>query len=338
MRISAESLPRHLKGELAPHYFVTGDEQLLVEEACEAILAAAKRAGFNERSLFEAAPRAAWRQLFEGAANLSLFGGKRVLDVRIPPRGLDQAGTKALGGYLRSPLPDTLLVCRAVGLEWRARSSAWHRALEQAAAMIATRPVARQDLPNWLRQRCRREGLTVDAEGLQLLAERVEGNLLAARQEIAKLSMLGKTGDITAADVIDAVGDSSHYDMFALLDAAFGRQPAQVRRMLETLRQEGVALFAILAVLSGQLQRAVAVARGGAPAGPRGRRQALTAVARRLGERRLAELCGDCALLDMQAKGMLRGDPWQALESILLTLAGAPRPGLQAHARWLWNY
>lgn len=338
MRVSADSLGRHLDGKLEPHYFVTGDEPLLVEEACEAILAAAGRAGFNERSMFEAGPRAAWQELFEGAANLSLFGGKRVLDVRIPARGLDRAGTQALGAYLRTPLPDTLLVCRAIGLEWRARSSAWYRALEQAAALVATRPVSRQDLPGWLRQRCRREGLTVDAEALQLLAERVEGNLLAARQEIAKLRMLGKTGDINAADVIDAVGDSSHYDMFALLDAAFAGQSARVRRMLDTLRQEGVALYAILAVMSGQLQRALAVARGGAPAGPRGRRQALTGAARRLGERRLAELGGDCGLLDMQAKGMMRGDPWQSLENILLALAGTPRPRLQAYARWLWNY
>lgn len=338
MQLPPPQLRRHLQGELLSVYWVVGDEQLLVDEACDAILAAAKRRGFDERTVFEALPRAAWRELFDGAANLSLFGGKRVLDVRVPARGLDRAGSDALRGYLGSPLPDTMLVCRGVGLEWRTRSSAWCKALEKAGAAVPIRPVAARDLPRWLDQRCRAEGLRLRADALELLAERVEGNLLAARQEVEKLKLLGCQGDLTAQDVVEAVGDSSHYDAFALLDAAFGGQAARLPKMLAALRAQGVAVFAILGLLAGQLQRARELAGGAAPRVSRSRLQALQAVVRRLGAAGLDQLVRECALLDMQAKGMLRGDAWQSLEDVLLAVAGRSRAGLEKQAAWLWNY
>lgn len=338
MQLPPAQLRRHLQGELRSVYWVVGDEQLLVDEACDAIFAAAKQSGFNERALFEATPRAAWRELFENAANLSLFGGKRLLDVRVPARGLDRAGSDALRGYLASPLPDTLLVCRAVGLEWRVQSSAWCKALEKAGAAVRIRPVATRDLPRWLEARCRAEGLGLRADALDLLAERVEGNLLAARQEIEKLKLLGRPGELGAEDVLAAVGDSSHFDAFALLDAAFAGRPARVRKMVAALRGQGVAVFTILGALAGQLQRAQELAGGAEPRVSRSRRQALAATLRRVGPAQLDALVRDCALLDMQAKGMLRGDAWQSLESVLLGLAGRQRPGLEKQAPWLWNY
>ena len=337
VQIPPAQLDRHLQGELRSVYWVVGDEQLLVDEACDAIFAAAKRHGFNERTLFEALPRASWRELFENAANLSLFGGKRLLDVRVPERGLDRAGSDAMRGYLTAPLPDTMLVCRAVGLEWRVQSSAWYKALENAGAAVRIRPVSARDLPRWLEARCRTEGLRVHADALTTLAERVEGNLLAARQEIEKLKLLGRSGELGVEDVLAAVGDSSHFDTFALLAAAYAGQPARVRKMVAGLRGQGVAVFAILGALVGQLQRLRELAGGGEQRVPRNLRQGLAAL-RRVGLVKFDELMRDCALLDMQAKGMLRGDPWQTLEDILLVLAGRDRPGLEKQAPWLWNY
>lgn len=338
MQLPPAQLRRHLQGELCPVYWIFGDEQLLVDEACDAVFAAAKRDGFNERTLFEALPRASWRELFEDAANLSLFGGKRLLDVRAPARGLDRAGSEALRGYLASPVPDTMLVCRAVGLEWRAQSAAWCKALEKAGAAVRVRPVSARDLPRWLDARCRAEGLGLRPDALDLLAERVEGNLLAARQEIEKLKLLGRSGELGVEDVLAAVGDSSHFDTFALLDAAFGGQPARVRKMTAGLLGQGVAVFAILGALVGQLQRLQELAGGGEPRVSRARRQALAAALRRIGPRKLDALVRDCAMLDMQAKGMLRGDPWQTLESVLLALSGRDHPSLEKQAPWLWNY
>ena len=333
MQLKANQLARHLQGgDFAAAYLVTGDEQLLVDEACDDILAAARRAGFDERTLFEAMPRAPWDELFSAAANLSLFSAKRLLDVRIPPRGLDRAGSDALRRYLQKPLPETLLVCRAVELEWRQRSSAWFKALDKAGAVVPLYPVSARDLPRWLEARCHAAGLTLERDAIDALAERVEGNLLAARQEIEKLKLLQPSGSVSADDVLNAVGDSSHFDTFALIDVACAGNGARLRKMLAALKLQGVAIFLILGALANQLQRTRHLAAGGNPRMPRNRIAAATAAARRLGVEGIDELVKECALLDMQAKGMLPGDAWDSLERILLALAGVQPPSLAKEA------
>ncbi len=336
MQIRTSQLPRQLEsGEFPDVYLVAGEEQLLVDEACAAVIDAAKRHGFDERTLFEAVPRASWHELFAHAANQSLFARKRLLDIRIPARGLDRAGSDALRGYLKAPLPDTLLVCRAIGLEWRQRSSAWFKAIDKAGAVVAIWPVSARALPRWLDDRCQAQGLLLDRDALDALAERIEGNLLAARQEIEKLKLLKSTGSVGIADVIEAVGDSTHFDTFELIDAAFGGHGARLRKMLNALRQEGVAVFMIMGALVGQLRRARELAAGGNPRIARNRQQLVAAAVRRLGVARIDELLADCALLDLQAKGMLRGDAWQSLERILLALAGVLPPTLAREAELL---
>ena len=336
MQLKSSQLARHLQGADFPAaYLVIGDEQLLVDEACDDILAAAKRNGFDERTLFEAMPRAPWNDLFAAAANLSLFASKRLLDVRIPPRGLDRAGSDAMRGYLQAPLPDTLLVCRAVGLEWRQRTSAWFKAMDKAGVAVLVNPVPVRELPRWLEGRCRAAGLHLERDAIDALAERVEGNLLAARQEIEKLTLLKPTGPLSADDVQNAVGDSSHFDTFALIDAAFAGHGDRVRKMRVALQLEGVAIFLIMGALSNQLQRARELVAGGNPRLPRHRVAAVSAAARRLGADGIDALVKECALLDMQAKGMLRGDAWQSLERILLALAGVRPPTLAKEAELL---
>lgn len=337
MQIKLEQLGRRLQApELPSAFFVAGDEQLLVEEACDATIAAAKARGFTDRTLFEAAPRAPWRDLFQAAANLSLFASKRLLDVRIPARGLDRAGSDALRGYLKKPLDDTLLLCRAVGLEWRHRTSAWYKDLEKAGVLVAIWPVSAAELPRWLEGRCRAAGLDLTPDALLALAERVEGNLLAARQEIEKLKLLAPSGSIDVSDVAAAVGDSTHFDVFGLIDAAFAGHGARARKMLHGLRLEGVAVFLVVGALVNQLRRARELAAGGRPRLSNNRRRLVAAAVQRLGPLRLSELARECALLDLQAKGMLNGDAWQSLERILLAVAGAMPPTLATEAK-LWR-
>ena len=337
MQIRANQLARRLQSPDWPTaFFVAGDEQLLVEEACDAIIAAAKTRDFSERTLFEAAPRAPWRELFQGAANLSLFASKRVLDVRIPPRGVDRAGSDALRNYLKAPLDDTLLLCRAVGLEWRHRSSAWYKALEKAGLLVSVWPVTAAELPRWLEGRCRAVGLELTPDAIEALAERVEGNLLAARQEIEKLKLLASSTSIGVSEVAEAVGDSTHFDVFALIDAALAGHGAKSRKMLHALRLEGVAVFQIMGAVVNQLRRARELAAGGNPRLSNTRRRLVGAAVQRLGAARLGELAGECALLDLQAKGMLNGDAWQSLERILLAVAGTMPPALAAEAR-MWR-
>lgn len=336
MQIRVNQLSRHLSaGALPVALLVTGDEHLLVEEACDDILRAGKRDGFEERTLFEAQPRARWQDLFADAANLSLFAAKRLLDVRIPPRGLDRAGSHALRRYLQAPLPDTLLLCRAVGLEWRQRSSAWYKALDANGIVVPVRSVTNRELPRWLEGRCRAAGLILAEDAIDALAERVEGNLLAARQEIEKLKLQLGEGRVGITDIAAAVGDSSHFDTFELIDAAFAGRGVRLRKMLAALHLQGVAVFMIMGAMANQLERARQLAAGSNPRLSRSRQQVLAAAVRRLGTDRIAELCKECALLDLQAKGMLRGDPWQSLERILLAIAGVVPPSLTHEAALL---
>lgn len=331
MQLRANQLPRHLaEGDFADAYLVSGDEQLLVDEACDAIIDAAKRDGFEERTVFEAAPRAAWDELIRGAANLSLFAAKRLLDIRIPARGLDQSGSAALRRYLEKPLPDTLLLCRAIGLEWRQRTSAWYKAMDKAGVVIPVWPISSRELPRWLNDRCRAAGLQLDRDAIDALAERIEGNLLAAKQEIEKLKLLGSTGPLSRDAVIDAVGDSSHFDTFETIDAALAGQAARTRKMLANLRAEGVAVFMVMGALVNNLRRARELAQGANPRLARNRRQLVERAVRRLGADRIDALLQDCAVLDLQAKGMLLGDAWESLEDVMLSIAGATRQSLAA--------
>lgn len=333
MQIRPEQLRRHLgAGDLKDIYLVSGDEQLLVDEACDEIVAAARDLGFDERTIFEAVARAPWDELFADAGNLSLFATKRLLDVRIPPRGLDRAGSEAIRGYLEAPLADTLVVCRAAGLDWRQRSNAWYKAIEKAGAVIPVWPVGGRELPRWLDGRCRREGLELDGDALDALAERVEGNLLAAAQEIAKLKLLHGEGRVGADEIERSVGDAAHFDTFEVIDAAFAGRAARVHRMLEPLQQEGVAVYMVIAALNGQLQRTAELAAGANPRIARRRLSVLNAAVRRHGAAGIDDLCKECALLDLQSKGMLRGDAWQSLERILLSLAGVAQPKLSDEA------
>lgn len=333
MQIRAEQLQRHLEaGDLRHIYLVSGDEQLLVDEACDEVVAAATDLGFDERTIFEAMPRAPWDELFSEAGNLSLFATKRLLDVRIPPRGLDRAGSDAIRRYLEAPLADTLVLCRAAGLDWRQRNNAWYKAIDRAGAVIPVWPVVGRDLPRWLDRRCRREGLELGRDALDALAERVEGNLLAAVQEIAKLKLLHGEGRLGVAEVENGVGDAAHFDTFELIDAAFAGRGARVTRMLGILRQEGVAVFMVIAALASHLQRAAELAAGGNPRIARSRLPTLNASVRRLGPQGIDELQKECALLDLQSKGMLRGDAWRSLERVLLGVAGVPQPRLSEEA------
>ena len=333
MQIRAEQLQRHLEaGDLKDVYLVSGDEQLLVDEACDDIVAAVKNLGYDERTTFEAAARAPWDELFSEAGNLSLFAAKRLLDIRIPPRGLDRAGSDAIRRYLDAPLADTLVLCRAPGLDWRQRNNAWYKAIDKAGAVVPVWPVSGRDLPRWLDRRCRRQGLELDRDALDALADRVEGNLLAAVQEIEKLKLVHGKGRVGIDGIESGVGDAAHFDTFELIDAAFAGRPERVHRMLNTLREEGVAVFMVIAAFVNQLQRARELAAGANPRVPRRRLPALNATVRRLGPDGIDELQKECALLDLQSKGMLRGDAWPSLERILLAVAGAEQGRLSEEA------
>ena len=335
MQVRPGDLPRRLGEGLGPVYLVSGDETLLVQEACDAIVESARQRGHGERNVVEGTPKVDWSGAFAAAGNLSLLAERRILDVRMPPRGFDRQASDALRKYLAAPFEDTVLLLRTERLEARQRSSAWFKAIDAAGVVVLVWPLGARELPRWLDGRCRAAGLQLSRDALALLAERVEGNLLAAVQEIEKLKLAGVRSPVDADTLADAVGDASHFDTFELIDAACAGEARRARKMVRVLRQEGVPVFMILGALASQLRNALRLAGGERLRLPPRRARTLERLAGRMGKAGLEAAMSECALLDLQAKGMLRGDAWQSLERIVVALAGAPVGGLEAELDYL---
>lgn len=333
MPLKLQDLASHLQGELAPIYLVSGDETLLVQEACDAIVAAARAAGYDEKSVLHAEPGFRWNDVVQDAASLSLFAERRIIDVRVAGNKFDRQASEVLREYARQPSPDTVLLIRSARLESRQRSSAWFKALDAAGAVLLVWPIGVNELPRWLNARLRAAELTLEPQALTHLAQQVEGNLLAAVQEIAKLKLAQLPQPISAEALAGVMEDSAHYDAFELIDAIFAGDLTRVSRMLGALRQEGVALFAILGALVAQLRRL----RGTGGGMPPQRQRLVEGFLRRLGSAAAIDrVLAQCALIDAQGKGQLLGDAWLSLESLCLRLAGSRKlPSLETELPYL---
>ncbi len=330
MRISIEQLPRALANALAPVWLIAGDEVLLTGEAADAVRARARALGFTGRELFISERSFDWSELLASSRTLSLFAERRIIEVRMPSPRPGREGGAVLAKLATDPAPDTVLLVITTRPERDTWPSAWFKAFEKHGVFVQTRPVEIDRLPKWIADRAARHGLTIDLEGAKLLAERVEGNLLAAHQEIEKLALLHAGGRIGAHEVRTAVANSARYDLFQLGEAALEGDASRSLRILEGLRAEGAEPPLVLWVLCRAL-RAHAEARTGTFPPAYGqqaeRREALLkrAVHRTTGQA-LEPLFLGAARVDRQIKGIAHGDPWTSLTGLVATLAGAGLP------------
>lgn len=328
MRLRAEQLGKHLQGDLLPVYLVAGDEPLQQDEALDALRASARQRGFDERHRFSADTGIDWNALRNEAQSMSLFGGRRILELVLLDKRPDKNGSEIIRELLAQPSPDTLLLVRCSRLDRRRDwHSAWVKAVESSGAILEVWPVEGKQLHHWLRDRLASRGLNIDEPALELLIQRSEGNLLAAAQEIDKLALLAEAGTVTPAIVQQAVGDSSRYTPFDLTDAISGGDPVRAMRILRTLRAEGVEAAVVLWALAREVRTLDALASGGAPPRmPPQRLRALQAQANRLPPRQIHRALALAVRADQTLKGMTPGDPWQPLASLVLRLTGAPLP------------
>ena len=244
MKLNAAQLGKHLQGSLAPVYVVSGDEPLLCQEACDAIRSATRQQGFSERQVFNADASFDWGNLLQACASMSLFADKRLLELRLPSGKPGDKGAAALLEYLKRPADDTVLLISLPKLDGSAQKTKWGKALIEGAdtQFLQIWPVDAHQLPQWIRQRLAQAGLSASAPAVEMIAVRVEGNLLAAAQEIEKLKLMAEGGQITVETVQAAVADSARFDVFGLVDAILNGEAAHALRMLEGLRGEGVDL------------------------------------------------------------------------------------------------
>ena len=337
MKLNPAQLAKHLQGPLAPVYAVSGDDPLLCQEACDAIRAACRAREFSERQVFHVDASFDWNLLREAGASLSLFADKRLLELRMPGGKPGDDGVAVLLDYLARPAEDTVLLLSLPRLDGKTQKAKWAKALieGEVCQFVQIWPVDAAQLPQWLRQRLAQVGLAASAEAIDLLVARIEGNLLAAVQEIEKLRLLVDGDRLDAATVQASVADSARFDLFGLLDAALAGEAAHALRMLEGLRGEGVETpvilwglareLRLLAGLAQQHGQGVPLERLIAQAKPPifGKRQALVGRAvQRFPASRWNQLLGDAQRIDEQIKGQAPGDPWSGLAQLTLAIAG----------------
>jgi DNA polymerase-3 subunit delta len=333
MRLRIEQLDKHLEGRLAPIYVLGGDEPLQVQEARDAIRAAAARQGFDERVLLCVESGFDWDALRAHADSLSLFGDKLLIDLRLVSGKPGDAGARALRDYAAKPPEDNLLIVTMDKFDRASASTQWYKALEGAGAAIRTWPVDAHQLGAWIRRRASARGLTLTAPAAQALGERVEGNLLACAQEIDKLHMVHGESRLDLEDVLRSVADSARFDVFDLVDAALAGDTARSVRILHGLREEGVAppllAWALTRELRSLSRMAGDMAGGSDLAEVMGRnrvwdkRRALVSSAlRRHPAPVWLDIMCQAASTDRITKGGAPGNPWDALELLALAIGG----------------
>ena len=337
MNISPERLPDHLAKGLSPLYVVFGDEPLTAIEAADSLRAAARAAGYTERSVYTVQGRYNWNAIFAAGDNLSLFAERRLLEIHIPSGKPGIDGGKALDTYASQLPADTLTLITLPGLDWRATQSRWFSALAAAGTVVESKPIERAALPGWMERRMTKQGLLAPRAALEFLADRVEGNLLAAQQEIDKLALILPPGKISLADIENAVVDVSRLDAELLQDALLQGDTARYARIVADLRHSGehpVAFMWRLAdVVRMLLKLKFGVKRGEAlgalmkQARVRDQRRPWVEKAMaRLSNARIEAAQALLALLDRQAKGLERvGDPWDTIIQMGLVMAGPAR-------------
>ena len=335
MKISANQLSSHLKKYLSPCYLVTGDETLLVQEALDDIRRKARTEGFDSRDLFVAASGFDWAELSAAGGNLSLFSDKRIIELQLPTGKPGRAGSAAIVDMVHTigqSAGDLMFIVSGPKLDKGTAAAKWAKALESAGASIQFWPVAPRELPAWVNSRMRAAGLHPDREAVTLLAERVEGNLLAAQQEIEKLRLMQGEGPVTASDVDNAVADSSRYDVYKLVDAAVAGDAKRAMRILNGVHEEGVEPVIVMWALTRELRILASLAdevRNGIDLGRALQNarvwQNRQGIVRACISRHSAETLFDLLQLtrrgDAAAKGQSGDDPWQLATNIVLTLA-----------------
>jgi DNA polymerase-3 subunit delta len=234
MRLSSEQLAGHLKRELQPLYTVFGTEPLLALEASDRIRAKARAEGYTEREVLTADSGFKWNQLAMAGSSQSLFASRKLLELRIPTGKPGKEGGEALQNYCQSLPPDTVTLIYVPDLDWRGQKAAWFEALERAGVAVEAKPVLRRALPQWIAGRLGLQQQEADTETLDFIADRVEGNLLAAYQEVQKLALLFPQGTITFDQVREAVLDVARYDVFNLGEIMLEGNTRLVRFLLDT--------------------------------------------------------------------------------------------------------
>ena len=335
MRLRPEQIQAHLGKSLAPVYLVSGEEPFQLEQISTAIRRKSLELGHTDREVMYVERGFDWQQLSASADALSLFADKRLLELRMPSGKPGDAGSKALQRYCANPPVDTVLLIVAGKLEKAQQNTKWFKALEQIGVVVQVWPVEADKLPQWINERMRLRDMQPTPEALAMLADRVEGNLLAADQELEKLRLLSGGGTVDAEQVAAAVSDSARFDVFSLVDTALLGHAARAVRILYGLQGEGVEPVLVLWALGREIRSLSSMSRALQQGQAIGqvlaqyrvwdkRKRSVQAALQRYPLKRWQGLLWQVGEIERVIKGQAMGKPWDELLQLTLKVAGAP--------------
>jgi DNA polymerase-3 subunit delta len=332
MQLAQAQLEKHLSLGVQPLYALVGDEPLAQQESIDAIRLAARSQGFDERNSLTVDRAFNWQQIQSYGQSISLFSSQRLLEINIPSGKPGVDGGKALQALASAAIPDTSVVIILPKLDREAKNSAWFSSLEKQAVTIYVDEVNAAHLPKWIANRLAMQGQHTSQQTLAFLAHQVEGNLLAANQEVQKLGLLYPQGELSDASVRDAVLNVSRYDAFQLGEAVLVGDAARTARILQGLQDEGENAVAVMSPLLWVLRPLVRIKQAemrgenimNAMTSARiyGDRQSLVKRAlARLSLRQLEAALQKLADIDKTAKGVMLGDAWLEISRLCFGLA-----------------
>lgn len=336
MQLRTDALDAHLASTLAPLYIITSDEHLLALEAADKIRKAARVQGVSEREVLTAERYFKWGELLAANQSQSLFGDRKLIELRIPTGKPGKDGGQALQEYVSNLSPDNVTLITLPKLDWTTQKAAWVQALQQAGVYIDIPLVERAQLPNWIAARLAAQKQSADRDALQFIADRVEGNLLAAHQEIRKLGLLYPEGKLDFEQIQDAVLNVARYDVFKLNEAMLSGDVPRLARMVAGLQGEGEALPLVLWAVTEEIRTLMTLKSGMEQGKPLGmllkeyriwgpRERLMEPALRRLDLSLITHALQECAQIDKMVKGLrapgYNGDPWNALLQLTMCIA-----------------
>jgi len=332
MQVKLEQLLSQLNNRIPAVIWIAGDETLLVQESCDDLRKFAQEQGFTEREVYTIQTNFDWDILLESGNSLSLFAEKKLIELRLNSAKLDDAGKKALHGYLENPSADNLLLISSPKIEKATSNAKWFKQIDDQAYIVTIWPVNAQNLAAWVRQRLGRYKLTADQQAIEVLCQRTEGNLLATAQEIDKLSILAESQELDGSMVARAVADSARFNVFSLIDTTLGGNTARALNILYHLKAESEDPLKILNFICRELRSlchmALLIENGqsvnAAMQSEGVWRNKMGPVSMALSQHSLARLqalLNDASLIDQSVKGLNRLNTWDELARLILTLS-----------------
>ena len=343
MKLSLDRLQQNLSKRLFPVYLVYGDETLQRGEAADAIRFTAKSNGYSNREVFDAESGFQWERFIQSCDSLPLFAEKRLLDLRILSASPGKQGARVLQKYALMPAEDLVIIISCGKLTASVQKSAWFTAIDSIGIVVQVWPLTGARLLKWIDARAKKKGMQINRAGLDVLADRVEGNMLAAAQEIDKLFVLNGVGEINENHILNSVADCARYDVFALVDSALSGDAKRVYKILASIQREGVAFPVILWALTREIrllhQVDFEVQKGHSIETVlrnkkvwENRKALLRSALSRCNNDNLNQLLQLGARLDRVIKGRESGDTWEMMLALCMGLAGVESVGT-GHAR-----